>query len=298
MARYETFHVKNLHVDTIKARPESTDTIKVANEFVTSGVEAETFWAGAPKYAPINLNDWIWYQEDFDGKTPILSNYSSTGTWGADNEPCPPWQYADDNLATYALTDTDVGGVLSISPADGTPDSGVAMRLGHNSHGNLFEIVGASGQKLWYETRVKLVGVTGSHVSMFVGLGDESTAAVDFLADTGSDFADDDLIGFHVEEKHKAGINFAYQTTGTAFVEIDDVATNASDWHKLGFFYDGVDTITIFADDTANTTTVAYNDGTFPDGEELSPLIAIKTHTASSQTLYVDWITCVMERGI
>lgn len=289
MARYEVFHAKNIHVDTIKARPESTDTIKIANEFVTSGVEAETFWAGAPKYVPVNLNDWVWYQEDFDGKTAILDD--------TNHEPQTPWQFADDDKGTYAFTSTDTGGVLSIAPADGTADSGVAMRLGHNDAGNLFEIVGDSGQKLWFEARVK-VATSASDTSIFVGLGDESTASADFLADSGSDFADDDLIGFHIEEKHSAGINFAYQTTGAAFVEVDDVATNASDWHTLGFFFDGAETITIFADGTANSTTIAYNDGSFPDGEELSPVIAIKAHTATTSTLYVDWITCVMERGI
>lgn len=199
------------------------------------------------------------------------------------------------------------GGELALF---GTTDNEEAALQVGGVNGAQFVISDTAGaaKKLWFEARVKKSAITNSLGGFFVGLAEENSGQADFMADAGNDFADVDLIGFWNDESDDSTgshVHFIYQISGQAFVtKIDTVATLAADTYvKLGFVYDpdaeASKKIKVFVDGVEQTTYVTATDiagSKFPDGEEMSPIVAIKMASNNDMTVTMDWWACAQLR--
>ena len=67
-------------------------------------------------------------------------------------------------------------------------------------------------------------------------------------------------------------------------------AVNADNWHIFEFWYDGVTTVKFFIDGTLNATVATTTAGTFPGGEELSPILGCKSGDGAAKVLQIDWL--------
>ncbi len=203
-----------------------------------------------------------------------------------------------------AASDVYGGAVKLLVTAD---NEDVGIRLGNGSAFCISDTA-ANAKKLWFEARVKSSVITNSYGSFFVGLTDETALAANFIADAGADFADNDLIGFWKDETDDSTgshVHFVYQITGQDFVTaIDTVAELEADtFIKLGFVYDpdaeAAKKIKIYVDGVEQTTYITATNiatATFPDGEEMSPMLY--SSAASNNDLYttMDWWRCAQVR--
>lgn len=189
----------------------------------------------------------------------------------------------------------------------GTSDNEEAalQQGGVNSAPYIISDTTADARKLWFEARVKKSLITDALGAFFVGLAGENSGVADFMADAGTDFADVDLIGFWndpTEDSVSSHVDFVFQITGTGFVTvISTVATLvANTYVNLGFKYDPDADITkrikIYVDGveqstyvTGTATSPGIAHASFPDGEEMSPLIAIKQQSNNDMTVTMDW---------
>jgi hypothetical protein len=198
------------------------------------------------------------YMEDFDYYTAGDWTVTTGGTGSTD--------------ATQALTDGD-GGLLLLT--NGTGDDG---HIFMNKVGESFLL--SSGKKAWLKARLKANGATQSDILIGLQITDttplDGTDGVFFLKADGST-----AFGLLVEKDSTA--------TTTA-----GVATMADDTYlTLGWYYDGVDKIKIFADDVHVATSVTTN---IPDDTELTISFACQNGEATAKTMTIDYIMVAKER--
>lgn len=205
------------------------------------------------------------------------------------------WNYFVDAGATAIPTQpaSAVGGVLQIGTDVHAQDS-FAMQLGMTTH-EPFCMVHDSGKKLWFGCRVKPTSHAG--LALFIGLAEPGSAADSWLADATGALSDKDAVGFRLLNDAPAEWDVAWNKAGGGgSVEIANVAANADDWHTFGFVFDGAGTITFYADGTAISTTATVDHAKFPGGEEMSPIVYLKSIAAAEHDVQVDWIKVVQER--
>lgn len=199
--------------------------------------------------------------------------------------------YQDTGVTIKGLA-TEVGGVLQIAGADADNDEG-SITTGANIAG-MVKIASASGKKLWFEARVRFPVITDW--AMFIGLAEEGLAAADTLTDDTGATASKDLVGFRILTADPDGVDAIHRKAGQAEVVVLEEAqvAVAATWYKFGFKYEpnagGTNgTLRYFVDgvEVANITDVSIT--TFPDGEELALLLAIKTGAAVEKKYDMDW---------
>ena len=185
------------------------------------------------------------------------------------------------------VADDGPGGILQL-----TCNAADADNENLQINGEAFKL--AAGKPLWFETKVALLDV--SACDFFIGL---AIADVDVLGGV------TDRVGF--EQLHDGNIDAVAEQNGTQTLtdttsDIADCAAIASFGtlaKKLGFYWDGVKTVTFYVDGVAMTT-ITDNGTTIviPDDEALTPTIQIKTHTSAGavQTAFVDYVSIVAER--
>ena len=153
-----------------------------------------------------------------------------------------------------------------------------------------------NGGKLWFECRIKKSSITEGNV--FVGLAQGGAGVADFINDAGTDFSDVSLIGFNQFEADEDAFDFCYQNSGQAFQTVlgDAATVTAGTYVKLGFVFDpnapAAEKIKIYVDGVEKTTFVTEANmqaATFPSGDTMSPLIAIKADSANDLTVSLDW---------
>lgn len=239
------------------------------------------FWAGCPSQAYPDPSVAYFYMEDFIG-FPLDSS----------NEPSIGWEWWDDAGATTAEAAGELGGVLLISTNTGT-DQACGMMLGRLGTETVLEYTKDSGLKSWVEFRVKF-GTKTNNINAFIGLIEENANTDNFINDAGNDFADVDLVGFVIWEADGDAVDAVHQKNGTAFVDVGLAKAVNLDWHTYGLYFDGVETITWYADGTA-VGTADLDTASFPTGEELIPVIYLK-NGAADMTVSIDWLKMVIER--
>jgi len=185
------------------------------------------------------------------------------------------------------VADDGPGGILQLTCNDADGDN-ENIQL----NGESFKL--AVGKRLYFETKVALLDV--DKCDFFIGL---AIADVDILGGV------TDRVGF--ENLHDGNINALIEQNDTENKEdttsdIEDCAAITSFATKsvvLGFFWDGVDTVSFSVDGVVKKTMT--DNGTtklVPDDEALSPAFQVKTHTGAGavQTAWVDYISIVAER--
>jgi len=223
------------------------------------------------------------YFEDFIGHTALPTSSGSAGGWKASGD------------ATYGIASAagTLGGYVEFTTATGSNNE-LYLQLGTLGTETYIEYTKNSGLKSWVEFKLNYPSITNA-ANTFIGLAGEGSAAANFIADSGADYADKDLVGFVIWEADPDAIDVNYQITGSAFADggLAGVPVAATDV-RLGISFDGLETVS-FWKDGAVVQTVDVDTVTFPTGEELSPIIALK-NGAGDAAITVDYIKMVVER--
>ncbi len=202
------------------------------------------------------------------------------------------WDFQSDT-ANDALTlpVSNVGGVMQIAVGAGGNDE-TYMQLGGSTIATAapWVIGGAAGvantKPLYFGIRVK--ALEHAATSAFVGLAEEGCSAANFLADATGVVADKDFVGFNILVASAAAWNITWKKNGQAVQTAANVVANADDWHIFEYYYDGATTVNFWVDGTLSATTATTTAATFPGGEEMAPIIALKGQAAKN--LQVDWL--------
>lgn len=182
------------------------------------------------------------------------------------------WVVTETGVATQALTNVD-GGRLLITNAAADDDASFSQKVGE---GFLFE----TGKKLWFESLFQVSDATQSDFVMGLQITDTTPIAVS----DGVFFRKDD---------GDANIDFIVVKGSTATTTLAvTTAVDATDI-KLGFYFDGVDKISIFVNGVVVGSSVTTN---LPDDEELTVSYGIQNGVAVAKTMTLDYILASKER--
>jgi|LSQX01.2.fsa_nt_gb hypothetical protein len=204
-------------------------------------------------------------------------------------------KWVSDTAADSITLPKVVGGVVNVATG-GTDNNETYIQFGGAASITAapFKITDASGKALWFEARVR--ALEHADEGVFVGLAEEGAAVANFLTDNSGAVADKDFIGFNILTATPAAWNTTWRKNGQAVVTNANVVANADDWHYFGFFFDGESTVTFYIDGVAHATTATTSAATFPSGELMAPIIAIKTGEAVAKNVQVDYIRVVQAR--
>ena len=178
------------------------------------------------------------------------------------------------------LTDA-VGGVLAFYPANADDDSTFFQWKGDENRTTATEsFLTTSGKKLWFKARFK-VSDTGDS-DFIIGLQSADTTpttspvdAIWFKSDDGDDYLD-----------------FGMYSSSVATLADANVSTLVDNTYvTVGFYYDGVDKVEYFVNDSKEGETTA----TLPAGE-MTISFGVQNGSAASRTMSVDYIVVVEER--
>lgn len=199
--------------------------------------------------------------------------------------------YQDTGVTIKGLA-TEVGGVLQIAGADADNDEGSIQTGGGNA--GMVKFNSSAPKKIWFETRIRVSSV--DQVSIFAGLAEEGAAAANLMVDdTGVLVTTKDFVGFRTLVASPAAIDAVYQKGSQTLSTSADVDTLVADtWVKLGFYFNGSE-LKFYIDGELVRTVSDISLTTFPDGEELAPLVALKASVASEKKLDIDWIRVASE---
>lgn len=203
-----------------------------------------------------------------------------------------PWEIVGTNGTVIGLAG-DPYGVIRLS-APGT-DNDEAYLASNNDKAGM--IKADATHDWWYEARVKPGQVTLAQ-GLFVGLGEETGIANDFMTDDTMALKVVDYLGFQVIQPTDAAA--VWQTVmalnGGARVAVSATAGSAAAaWTKLGmksvsgkvtFYIDGVAL-------SATTTSAATN---FPLNQVMELVFATKAGQGTANNLDVDWVSAAQLR--
>ncbi len=194
------------------------------------------------------------YFNDFD--EPIGSNWFITSTGSA---------------SAAAIADVD-GGAITL-----TTDAGAADNVFLDKKGESFLF--AAGKPLWFKTRLKVSNATSSTFVAGLQITDTSPLAV-------SDGV------FFIKAGGSTTVQMLVEKNGTATTV--SAATMADDpFITLGFYYNGVDGISYFADGVQIGTAAVTN---LPDDELLTVSLGVQNTTTSARVLTVDYVLAAKAR--
>lgn len=223
------------------------------------------------------------YMNDFIGSVPLPAATGSAGGWKSSGD------------ATYDVVAAagSIGGQIQITPETASNNE-VYFQLGEVGTETFIEYVKNSGNKSWVEFRVAFSSITNAANILF-GLAEEGAAAANFIADAGNDIADVDVVGFVIWEGDPDAVDCIHQKSGGVSADpgLAKVPV-AGTFYTFGIYFDGVETVSYYVDGTA-VQTADLDTATFPTGEELSPILAVKNGAADG-TLEIDWIKMIVER--
>lgn len=280
--RIEMYNAMFSDGETITFGTGSDVTAQWTSEFLSIG-PATGFWSGCPMPDyPDASTVYVWH-EDFIGNVSFAATSGAAGGWKTSGD------------ATYDVFAAagSIGGQLQLAPETGSNNE-VYHQLGEKGTETYIEYVKSSGKKSWVEFRVALTSVTNA-ANVLIGLAEEGAAAANFIADAGDDIADKDVVGFVVWEGDPDAIDCIHQKSGGAFADPGLAAVpTAGGWLTLGLYFDGSETVSYYVNGTA-VQTADLDTATFPTGEELSPILALK-NGAGDAALQVDWIRMIVER--
>jgi hypothetical protein len=189
-----------------------------------------------------------------------------------------------DNGAVANVAEDAPGGILTLTTNDKTSDSN-ELQL----NGESFKL--AVGKQLYFECSLAIDDV--DKADWFVGLA---------ITDTTVLTACTDLVGFGCD--HDGNIDAevrqdstASRTDTTSDLTDGTLATFATKKVKLGFHWDGVDTVKFYVDGVLKVTKTD-NGATvlIPDDEALTPTICLKTTAGQVVNGWVDYVYVAQER--
>ncbi len=168
----------------------------------------------------------------------------------------------------------------------------------------------ADSLELVYEVQFRISTVTANEMGLFIGLAGRHAMDSNFLLDNvpaanAPGVADIDMIGLFMDHADTTGLDIMYQIAG------QDAVTHEAAWKtltidtwyifgmrykpskKIDFYWgtgDRTTTKVAIDDNPITATTIAT--ATFPDGQGLAPIIAIKGGTGDDEYLDVRTMAC------
>jgi len=247
---------------------------KERNQLFFTGDNGENIKKGVFSNCPIlaaNADPFLMHGvfEDFTYHT----GYQSSTALGG-------WTYSQSSSGAIGLQD-EAGGVLNIDSGGVAAGHGsVLQKIGEN-------IVLASDKDLWFETRLKVTGV--SKLQIFVGLAETNTS----LLRAGDLDASSHLLGFCIETGSSAILSL-YESEATA--ELSDVvgALVSDTYIKLGLTIDEDLNIACYIDDTEITLTNVVTSG-LPTSA-MTPTFICQTDGTEQPIMSVDYFRYIQRR--
>lgn len=174
-------------------------------------------------------------------------------------------------VSAAAIADVD-GGAITL-----TTDAGASDNVFLDKKGESFLF--AAGKPIWFKTRLKVSNATSSTFVAGLQITDNAPLAVSdgvfFIKAGGST-----TVQMLVEKNGTA-------TTVSAATMVDDT------FITLGFYYNGVDGISYFADGVQIGTAAVTN---LPDDELLTVSLGVQNTTTSARVLTVDYVLAAKAR--
>jgi len=172
-------------------------------------------------------------------------------------------------------------GELAFYPKNGDDDSTFFQYKGYSNVSTASEIFTLeSGKKLWFKAKLKISDTGESDFIMGLQSADTTplTSPVDAVwwkSDDGDDYLDFGMYAGSVST-----------LADTALATLTD-----STYFTVGFYFDGVDTMSYFYNDTLMGTSTA----TYPTAA-MTVSFGVQNGSAAARTMTVDYICCVKER--
>lgn len=270
--------------------------LDVSGTITSAGVTPGGFWEDVPLNYYFDPSLAVVWQEEFIAVGLDTANGVFTTVSGkvqsATNATLAGWKHVGDAGWTLTQAAGEINGLLTVTHVTGSNNEHY-MQVGELGTETFYEYVKSSGKRSWVAFNFASTDITSSAANFFVGLAEEGCAAADFIADAGNDVADKDVIGFVQWEANEDTIEVLYQTAGGAFIDTFKTVIT-TDLMELGIYFDGDSTVTFYKNGTA-IGSILTTATLFPDGEELSPIIATKGG-AADRVLNLDYIKSVVER--
>ncbi len=153
-----------------------------------------------------------------------------------------------------------------------------------------------STRKVGFEIRVRSSTIADTKHGFFLGLFESLVpTSISHLLDAGT-IADKNFIGFHRLEGDGDKVDIVYKADGQTQQSFTDAFTLVADaWVKLGFLFDGAETLRFYLNGqeyaTARLGSAALIATTFPSDINLAPAIVVKNATGSTPgDTTIDWI--------
>ena len=204
------------------------------------------------------------------------------------------WSYSGIHPSQITFPISLLSGVIQLDSANTDLDE-TYIQAGHSVTVAPFVITDASLNPVFFEARVRMLEI--ADLGAFIGLAEEGSAAAGFLTDATGVLVNKDLIGFNILNASPTAWNFTYKALGqVVYTQANVVANDGATWVRLGFYFDGLHTVRTYINGVLNATTHLTSAATFPTGEEMSPIIAIKTGEGVLKRIQVDYIKVVQIR--
>lgn len=260
--------------------------VEYSSPVAPSAIPSGSIWGQMPMEDIILHGRGKYYYNDFTVDAPTFA--SATAQLGMIT-------YQDTGVTVAPLA-TDDNGVLQIAGADADNDEG-SIQFGVTT-AVYAKIASTGGKKLAFEMRVKNNSAALTDSAFFCGLAEEASAVADILVNnTGALKTTADFIGFRTLCASPSELDTIYQKASQTAVEPDDNVTTvvADTWMKLGLVFDPTDSakaIRYYVDgvEVASVAASALDDATFPDGEEMALLVALKAGEAVEKKFAIDWV--------
>ena len=200
--------------------------------------------------------------------------------------------FTDANSAIIKLLTDEPVGALKVYPGT-TDQEDCTIGLGGIT-GACYLFSQTNAKAFWLEARLKKSATTTDKLGLFFGMIEEGCFAADgVLVDDTADMATKDLVGFHQVNGDTTTIDTIHDTATGSLTQVKDAAVTivADTYVKLGMKFNPTTLVlTFYKDGVPLADTVLASDTNFPDGQEMSPIIGVKSMDATPTFLVVDWI--------
>lgn len=262
--------------------------VEYSSPVAPTSAPSGAIWGQMPMEDIILHGRGRYYFNDFGVGTP--ASFTS-------NTPLIGMHTYQDTGATIAPLVTDENGVLQLTTVDALDNDEASIQFGGNK--TVYAKIASTGsKKLAFEMRVKNNSAALTDSAFFCGLAEEGTAIADILVnDTGALKTTADFIGWRTLCASPSELDAVYLKASGGVIEVDDnAATLVIDtWTQLGYVFDPDNSAKAhkwYVDgvEKASAAFSVTDDTTFPDGEEMALLIALKAGEAVAKKFAVDWV--------
>ncbi len=237
--------------------------------------------------------------EDPDGYIDFFLDFKGVMTTiatGDFNTEAGPMEAYADTGSTIADGDEVNGSLLFTTDNTDNDQIVIGGKVG------LFQIARGNNKPLAFEARVKTTSVANTISGMFVGLLEANAVATDVpLVDAGT-LADTNFIGFHRLEGDGDALDIVYKADGQtqqSFTDAKVIAANT--YYKVGFYWDGVETIKFYFDGIEYAAarisgTTLLDAATFPDDVRFCVAFGMNNAVGGIAVWEVDYIRCAQKK--